>query len=62
MIKFLINKFYRASPKCYCGYNMKPTNDRKSTDEDSWKCIWKKCRWVAFESSNGTLHRLQRFK
>jgi hypothetical protein len=32
---------------------MKPTNSR---EEYSWKCIWKKCGWEAYESSNGKLH------
>ena len=33
---------------------MKPTNTR--FDEYSWKCIWKKCGYEVYETSNGKLH------
>ena len=42
-----------------CGYNMKSTNLRK--DEYSWKCLWvKKCGYEAYETTNGTMHRLKK--
>jgi hypothetical protein len=53
VIKWVVNKLYKHSPICNCGYKMKPTNSR---EEYSWKCIWKKCGWEAYESSNGKLH------
>ena len=40
-----------------CGYKMKPTQTR--LDDYSWKCIWKKCGWETYESSNGKLHWLK---
>ena len=39
-----------------CGYRMKPTDRRKTVLEDSWKCMWKKCGWESYQSSNGKLH------
>ena len=36
-----------------CGYKMKPTNTR---NEDNWKCVWSKCGWETYQSSNGKLH------
>ena len=55
MIKWVVNKFYKYSPVCHCGYKMKPTNTR--LDEYSWKCIWvKKCGYEAYQTFNGTLH------
>jgi len=33
---------------------MKPTKVR--FDEDSWKCIWKKCGWETYQTDNGKLH------
>ena len=44
---------------CMCGYRMKPTDKRKNVSEDSWKCIWKKCDWETYQSSNGKLHWLK---
>ena len=54
MIKWVINKVYKHNPECMCGYRMKPTQIR--FDEDSWKCIWKKCGWEVNQTFNGTLH------
>ena len=51
LYNMIINKH---NPKCNCGWNMKSTNTR--FDEDSWKCIWKKCGWETFQSGNGKLH------
>ena len=59
MIKWVINKRYKHSPECFCGYRMKPTDIRKTESEDSWKCIWKKCGWETYQSSNGKLHWLK---
>ena len=59
MIKWVINKRYKHSPECFCGYRMKPTDIRKTESEDSWKCIWKKCDWETYQSSNGKLHWLK---
>jgi hypothetical protein len=28
----------------------------KTREEYSWKCIWKKCGWEAFDNGNGKLH------
>ena len=56
MIKWVVNKLYKHSPECMCGYKMKPTNTR---EEYSWKCIWKKCGWETFQSGNGKLHWLK---
>jgi len=54
MIKWVINKWHKHSPKCVCcGYRMKPI---KTREEYSWKCIWKKCGWEAFDNGNGKLH------
>ena len=41
---------------CMCGYRMKPTDERKTESEDSWKCIWKKCNWEMYETFNGKSH------
>ena len=49
---------YKNSPECNCGYKMKPTQTR--LDDYSWKCIWKKCEWEAYESPNGKLHWLKK--
>ena len=54
MIKWVINKWYKYSPLCGCGYRMKPFD--KWADEYQWKCIWKKCGWEAFDNGNGKLH------
>ena len=54
MIKWIISKIHKHSPVCMCGYKMKPT--QKRLDEYSWKCIWKKCGWESYQSSNGKLH------
>jgi len=54
MIKWVLSKWYKHSPICNCGWTMKPTQIR--FDEDSWKCIWKKCDWETYQSSNGKLH------
>ena len=54
MIKWILSKWYKHSPDCMCGYKMKPTKVR--FDEDSWKCMWKKCGWESYQSSNGKLH------
>jgi len=54
MIKWVINKWYKHSPMCVCGYRMKSTKDR--LEEYSWKCIWKKCGMEAYQTFNGTLH------
>ena len=53
MIKWILNKWYKHSPECMCGYKMKPTNTR---NEDNWKCVWSKCGWETYQSSNGKLH------
>ena len=58
MIKWVINKIYKGSPKCNCGYKMKPTQTR--LDDYSWKCIWKKCGWEVYETFNGKLHWLKK--
>jgi len=54
MIKWILSKWYKHSPECNCGYKMKPTQTR--LDEYSWKCMWKKCGWESYQSSNGKLH------
>ncbi len=55
MIKWVVNKLlYKHSPKCMCGYKMKPT--KTNLDEYNWKCIWKKCGWEVNQTFNGTLH------
>ncbi len=54
MIKWVLSKWYKHSPECNCGYKMKPTQTR--LEDYSWKCIWKKCGWEAYQSSNGKLH------
>ena len=55
LYNMIINKH---NPKCNCGWNMKSTNTR--FDEYSWKCIWKKCGWEAFDNGNGKLHWLKK--
>ena len=37
-----------------CGYKMKPMES--NFDYYSWKCMWKKCGWEAFDNGNGKLH------
>ena len=39
MFKWLLKKYYKQSPECYCGWAMKPFE--RYTDRDQWKCIWK---------------------
>ena len=58
MIKWVLSKWYKHSPECNCGYKMKPTQTR--FEEDSWKCVWKKCGWESYQSSNGKLHWLKK--
>ena len=54
MIKWVVNKLlYKHNPECVCGYRMKPTQTK--LEDYSWKCIWKKCGWETYESSNGKL-------
>ena len=57
MFKWLVKKWYKHSPMCNCGWAMKPFV--KYTDRHQWKCIWKKCDWESYESSNGKLHWFQ---
>ena len=52
--KWILRFYYKHTPTCNCGWAMKPTQIR--FDEDSWKCIWKKCDWETYQSSNGKLH------
>ena len=54
LIKWAINKWYKHSPECFCGYKMKPIEGK--FDYYGWKCVWKKCGWEAFQSGNGKLH------
>jgi len=54
VIKWFINKLYKHNPECVCGYRMKSIDTYGDTY--SWICIWKKCKWEAFESDNGKLH------
>ena len=54
MIKWVVNKWYKHSPECMCGYKMKPFE--KWTDDYQWKCIWKKCGWESFDNGDGKLH------
>ena len=59
MIKWVVNNLlYKHTPKCMCGYKMKPIIQMTtySNYDYSWKCIWKKCDWEATESFNGKLH------
>ena len=56
MIKWIINKIYKHSPECMCGYNMKPIDIDSNNYDYSWKCIWKKCGWETTQTFNGTLH------
>ena len=51
--KWLLRFYYKHSPKCHCGWAMKPFV--KYTDGHQWKCIWKDCGWEAFEDSNGDI-------
>ena len=60
MIKWIVNKWYKNSPECMCGYNMKPVTHSTYREEYSWKCIWKKCDWETYQSSNGKLHWFKR--
>jgi hypothetical protein len=54
MMKWVINRWYKNSPECICGYKMKPINCNR--DLYNWKCIWvKKCGWEASDSGNGKL-------
>jgi len=54
MFNWFLSKWYKHSPTCNCGWTMKPTQARR--EEYSWKCIWKKCGWETYQSSNGKLH------
>ena len=54
MFKWLLKKYYKHSPICNCGWAMKPFE--KYTDRDQWICIWKDCRWEAFDNGDGRLH------
>lgn len=57
MIKWVVNRFYKHSPTCICGYRMKPNNKRKFQVEDSWECLFtKKCGWETYQTLNGKLH------
>ena len=58
MLKWIINKWYKNNPKCFCGYRMKSIkNKNKYETAYRWKCIFiKRCGWEAFESSNSKLH------
>ena len=47
--KWLLRFYYKHSPKCHCGWAMKPFV--KYTDGHQWK----DCRWEAFEDSNGDI-------
>jgi len=54
MFKWIINKYYKNSPECICGYKMKPLN--VAFDYYSWKCVWKKCDWETTQTFNGSYH------
>jgi hypothetical protein len=54
MFKWLLKKYYKYTPICNCGWAMKPFERR--IDGFQWKCIWKKCGWVAFDNGDGKLH------
>ena len=59
--KWVVNKWYKHSPLCVCGYRMKPTNDRKHQFEYSWNCIFtKKCGWEVYQTLNSKLHWLKK--
>jgi len=59
--KWVVNKWYKHSPLCVCGYRMKLTNDRKHQFEYSWNCIFtKKCGWEVYQTLNGKLHWLKK--
>jgi len=55
ILKWIFKKIWSSSPKCVCGYSMRPIGD---IDENPfWECIWKKqCGYRAFETWNGILH------
>lgn len=38
-----------------CGWTMKNYKPHSHYDI-MWKCVWNKCKWEAFQSSNGTIH------
>ena len=52
--KWILRFYYKHTPTCNCGWAMKPTQVR--SEEESWKCIWKKCDWETYQSSNVKLH------
>tara|TARA_R100001377_G_scaffold20821_1_gene10949 strand:- start:689 stop:964 length:276 start_codon:yes stop_codon:yes gene_type:complete len=54
MFKWLLKKYYKDSPKCNCGWAMKPFV--KYTECSQWKCIWKDCGWETFDTGDGKLH------
>ena len=55
-LKFLINSWYRHTPKCFCGYNMKPKESTSIYKPMTWYCVWKKqCGWETFMTTNGKL-------
>ena len=54
MIKWIINKWYKNSPECFCGYKMQPFE--RWSEGFQWICVWKKCGWEAFDNGNGKLH------
>ena len=54
MFKWFLSKWYKHSPTCNCGWTMKPTQARR--EECSWICVWGKCGWETYQSSNGKLH------
>ena len=59
MLKWLISKWYRCSPKCFCGYAMQPINMRERYEpmDGRWKCIFtKSCGWIAWQTTNGVIH------
>ena len=56
--KWILRFYYKHTPTCNCGWAMKPPQVR--SEEESWKCIWKKCDWETNQSSNGKLHWFRR--
>ena len=52
--KWILRFYYKYSPTCHCGWAMKPFD--KYTDRHQWKCIWKNCKWEAFDGGDGTMH------
>ena len=58
MFKWVLSKWYKNSPDCFCGYRMKPT---ETYHDYSWKCLWiKKCGWETFQGTSGKLHWFKR--